>query len=271
MIAGICGLIFATGIYPLALAWQANRGTTLFQAVHWAGAAWLAWGIAVGGADLFSETGLHVARYVALCLTSCAGVAVFGARRPGIGAWNFVLLGLLAVMLLPLAEGALARGALHLEGPRTIFLAATLAVIVINYLPTRLGPAALLLGGGGTLQLLALAGSLPSSREPALEVVSGVALAFVPWAAWERLRARPPAASEFDRIWLDFRDRFGLVWSQRLREQFNNSANHAGWPVILRWQGLRIVPGVEVVGAAEQEAMLTALQALLKRFRRGEG
>ena len=56
--------------------------------------------------------------YTALSLTGCAGVAVLGARRPGVGPWNFVLLGLLAVMLLPLAEGLLSRGALHLAGPR---------------------------------------------------------------------------------------------------------------------------------------------------------
>ena len=97
-------------------------------------------------------------RYLALCLTASAGVAVLGARRPGVGPWNFVLLGLLAVMLLPLAEGYLAHGAWHLEGPRTLFLAATLAVIVLNYLPTRLGPAALLVGVGAAVHLLLLGG-----------------------------------------------------------------------------------------------------------------
>jgi hypothetical protein len=46
-------------------------------------------------------------RYLALCLTGCVGVAVLGARRPGVGAWDFVLLGLLAVLLL-VAGGAVA-------------------------------------------------------------------------------------------------------------------------------------------------------------------
>jgi hypothetical protein len=267
MTSGICGLIFVTGLYPLLVAWRANRQTTLFQAVHWASAAYLTWGIAGAGADLLSESNLQLLRYLALCLTGCAGVAVFGARRPGVGAWNFVLLGLLAVMLLPLAESLLAHGSLHLEGPRTIFLAATLAVIVVNFLPTRLGPAALLLAAGGALQILLLTGWVGSEHAATLGALASVVLAFVPWAAWERLRARPTPLSGFDRVWLDFRDRFGVVWSQRVREQFNNSATHSGWPVVLRWQGLRIVSGGELPGAAEQEAMLTALRALLKRFR----
>jgi len=31
---------------------------------------------------------------------------------------------------------------------------------------------------------------------------------------------RGEEASEFDRLWLRFRDRWGLFWSQRVREQF---------------------------------------------------
>ena len=89
--------------------------------------------------------------------------------------------------------------------------------------------------------------------------------------AFERMASRPPPRSEFDGIWLDFRDRYGMVWGQRLREQFNNAAAHAGWPVILRWQGLRIVPGAAPPSAADAQAMLDVLQALMKRFRAEEG
>ena len=268
----IVGLIYVTGLYPLLRAWQANRQTSLFQAVHWAGAAWLAWGLTVGGEALgLTPETLRVVTYLALCLTGSAGVAVLGARRPGVGPWNFVLLGLLAVMLLPLAEGLLARGAGHLEGPRMLFLAATLAVIVLNYLPTRLGPVALLLGVGASMHLLLLGG--PETWREVLTTctpVGNLLLAVVPWAGLERMASRAAPPSEFDRIWLDFRDRFGLVWGQRLREQFNNSASHAGWPVILRWRGLRIVPGSPPPTNEDAQAMLDVLYALMKRFRSDE-
>ena len=97
-------LLLLTGAYPLGRAWLANRRSSLAHALAWAALAWLAW----LGVALAEAWGLGVpvaARYVALCLTGCAGVAVLGARRPGVVAWNFVVLGLLVVLLLPLAEG----------------------------------------------------------------------------------------------------------------------------------------------------------------------
>src|SRR6516225_8638116 len=111
----ICGLILASGAYPLAIAWRANRATTLRHALVWACAAGVAWVLAFFLADYYSDNAARLARYVALCLTSCAAVAVLGARRPGVTAWNFVVLGLLAVHLLPVAEGALTGSGLQLD------------------------------------------------------------------------------------------------------------------------------------------------------------
>src|SRR5580704_14943166 len=93
-------LIYLTSVYPLALAWWSNRRTTLVHALSWALAAWTCW------CGLFLQEGREAGRYLALCLTGCAGIAVLGARRPIVGAWNFVLVGLLAVLLLPLGEQA---------------------------------------------------------------------------------------------------------------------------------------------------------------------
>ena len=90
----------AAAVYPLWRAWRANRGTALAHAVGWAVAAWAAW----LAAFLFGGDGA-LGRYVALSLTGCAGVAVLGARRPHVGAWNFVVASLLAVLLLPVAQG----------------------------------------------------------------------------------------------------------------------------------------------------------------------
>src|SRR5260370_5873652 len=40
----LCWLILLTAAYPLWRAWQANRRTSLVQAVHWAIIAWAGWG-----------------------------------------------------------------------------------------------------------------------------------------------------------------------------------------------------------------------------------
>jgi hypothetical protein len=249
---------------PLAAAWHANRRTSLFQAVHWAFAAWAAW-LGTLAAEAFrpedDPTGI---RYLALSLTGCASVAVLGARRPGVGAWNFVVGGLLAVLLLPLVRGL---EDLPHNPPQAVFLAATVAVGVLNYLPTRLAPAALLLAVGCGLDLfrLAAAGERPEALDRAA-AVSHLSLALSPWAALAQLRRRAAAPSVFDAIWLDFRDRYGLFWAQRTREQFNRAAANAGWSVRLYWQGLRLSAGSVLPPDPVQAEMVETLRALLKRF-----
>jgi hypothetical protein len=262
----LCWLIHLTGAYPLWVAWRANRRTTLVQAIQWGMVAWAAWGAALGAA-LWPGPLATTTRYVALSLTGCAGVAVLGARRPGVTAWNFVVAGLLAVLLLPLLEGVD-----DLSPVRAFFLGATVAVGLLNYLPTRLAPAGVLLGIGCTTEFLTLVWSDPESALPAELATAGrFLLAVSPWVALARFRQRGGARSEFDRIWLDFRDRYGLVWGQRLREQFNNAAAHAGWPVELRWRGLRRPETPDSAASAmlsveDQKEMVATLRALLKRF-----
>ena len=83
-------------------------------------------------------------RYCALCMTGCAGIAVLGARRPHVFAWNFVVLGLFAVMVLPLIETQII-GTHPVDTLRILFMGGTIAVGILNYLPTRSAPAAFLL------------------------------------------------------------------------------------------------------------------------------
>ena len=249
---------------------QANRPTSVFQAVWWTVAAWAGWGLALAEAASWPAHAATVSCYLALSLTGCAAIAVLGARRPGVHAWNFVVVALLAVNLLPVAESFLTAGALQLPILRLVCLVGTLAVGVLNYLPTRFAPAALalLLGCAGIRALVTAPGT---GRQHRLILGTGwLALAFTPWIAYASAGGGNAAASEFDRIWLEFRNRFGLFWSQRLREQFNRSAAHAGWPVILRWQGLRLLPGSPPPEAETQTQILATLRASLQTLRTRE-
>jgi hypothetical protein len=259
------GLLFLASAYPLWLAWRANRRTTLLQAVNWVVAAWVAWlgAVALCGPEA-GPARRDTVRYLALCVTGCAGVAVLGARRPGVGAWNFVLLGLLAVMLLPLVQSMLLESQ-ALDTVRLLFLGATLGVGVVNYLPTRLAVAALLVGAGCGWEILALARAPAGLSTVPLEP-GWLCLALAPWAALLGTWSAPAPRSEFDRIWLDFRNRFGLVWGQRLRDQFNNAAANAGWTVTLSWQGLLRLAGGAAQEPEELDAIVATLRALLKRF-----
>jgi hypothetical protein len=265
--------LFLTAAYPLLQAWRHYRRTSLAHAVLWTSVAWLGWSALLFFAlplALRSPSAFVAGRYAALCLIGCAGVAVLGARQPGAGAWNFVVLGLLAVFLLSWAEGFLTGSEVEIGPVRAIFLAGTLGVVVLNYLPTRLGPAAMLLATGCTWEFWNLlrpdTGKAAPLHFPADLALSGAFLGVAVWSAWATIRFRPAPPSAVDQLWRDFRDAYGLFWAARLRDQFNRSAVHAGLGVELRWRGLTNVARAAPPDASQAAASLELLQALLKRF-----
>lgn len=254
-------IVVSSGV-PVGRAVWANRRTSLAHAMLWAASAWAAW-VAAVTLEAMGSGATPPVRYLALALTGCAAVAVLGARRPGVAAWDFVVVCLLAVLLLPLAEGYLFGGSWRLDGTRALLAAAVIGVGVLNYLPTRLGVAAALVGVAAAVETWDLVAPLWPSRLPAL---ARLLLGLAPWAGWALRPGDAQGASEADRLWLDFRDRFGLVWAQRLREQFNRAASHAGWPVALYWRGVRRLLGSPTPGAIQTAAMAATLRALMKRF-----
>ena len=225
--------LILAGLYPWIRAWRAVRQTSLSHALVWACAAWLGWGAAFCLPADNSEADVPL-RYLALCLTACAGVAVLGARRPQVAAWNFVVAGLLAVLALPLLENLLRDSPI---GPvRTGFLAATLLVVLGNFVPTSFAPAALLALAACSGQLWAL---LAGAETPsAVTWTADLSLILVPWVGWLCWRWRRQGAEELECRWLDFRDCHGTMWALRVREQFNHAAENAGSPVVLTWSGL---------------------------------
>jgi hypothetical protein len=253
----VLGTLAVGGLIPLGLALWANRRTSLAHALVWATIAWSSWIIAIvlGHAESIE---LHASRYIALCLTGCAGVAVFGARRPHVAAWDFVVGGQLVVMLLPLAESLLI-GASATEGLRMFFLVGTIAICTGNYIPTRLGLAAML---ALVACLAELAG--PRSWQPLPMIAADGLLIGVPWLGWVCMRHWNTPPSKFDQSWLAFRDRWGMVWSLRAREQFNLAAHNAGWRVHLGWTGLKTRDGA--IDHEMMEKCLSTLHAILQRF-----
>lgn len=256
-------VLWLAGLCRILPTLHSNRSTSLVYATGWAATAWITWGWVLLDRDI-EQTGLEPFRYLALCVTAAAGVAVLGARRPQLVAWNFVVFGLLGVMVLPLVVSLLI-GTHRVDGMGIFFLSATLAVGLLNYLPTRAAPAVLLaaLAVVGEMTSLFAPDSLP---DPNLVSLFNLLILAVPWGVWACWRKERLNRSEFDRVWLDFRDRLGLFWAQRVREQFNRAAANAGWPVHLMWRGLhRTVHGTAIV-PAEQDAMLETLHAALQRF-----
>jgi hypothetical protein len=163
-------------------------------------------------------------------------------------------------MLLPLVE-MLFFGTQRVDKLRLSFLAGTIAVGVLNYLPTRLAPAALLLLSAVGFEFAFILMPEPVPDDGERLVIDGY-LALVPWIAWACIWSRRAAVRDFDRLWLRFRDSWGLMWSQRVREHFNNAAQNAGWGVRLSWRGLV----EEKQTPADQEKIVETLRATLQRF-----
>jgi hypothetical protein len=253
----LAAVLLLTGLYPLANALRANRSTTLRQPLLWTLLAWSAWIGVAWGRVIQLEVEERMPAYGALCLTGCAGIAVLGARRPGVSAWNFVVVGLLAVLLLPILNG---MGEPRLEPAHELFLAVTLIVPLLNYLPTRLATGVVLAAAGCGGELVRLIEWASPTRIPWLGLLL---LGIAPWASWAGIVRRKSTATTFDQLWLAYRDRFGFVWGQRMREQFNRAAHHAGWPVVLHWDGLH---SRDDQPSPDLELLLAMLRSILKRF-----
>lgn len=272
------GLAIGAGCVGLAALFfrrRPVRETTLLPAWWWAFAATFAWsgtelaaGWAIGNATDGPPSWLSPLRMTVVTLTFCPILAVLGAKRPQHAAWSFVVAAFWGIMALPAAETFfLQRGQrLEMGDARSWFLWILIAVGPINYLPTRQWLAAVMLATG---QFLALSEYLPLVQRPlfAHQELAGL------WLGCAALGvASPPqshAASKFDRLWLDFRDTFGLFWALRLQERVNHVAHTSAWPLWLSWSGLRDVQSgqpVATLDGALEPTLRTTLKGLLRRF-----
>jgi hypothetical protein len=263
-------------------AWCAAEGTALRSAVAWAMVAFAIGliGEATAGFEPVARgrpvTGHLV--YVGTLAILAGLIAVLNARTPGAGAWAILTALLVLVFLIPWLEGAglgrapggLAR--LRLEAPWSIFYGLIVVAGVTNYLPTRYGIAAALLGIGFAVEYVALIpGWLAPATRALLWPVVPWTLAAAAAVAGLASSSAPSAGDRLERQWVWFCDHWGVVWGLRVRERFNRTANAQKWPVRLGWR--RLDPPEDVDPRAwsvrtepfppEVEAML---KGLLRRF-----
>jgi hypothetical protein len=233
----------------------ALRGTTLVAAWCWAVLAVVAVAaveVALGFQHAHTSPLAQPIRFAVAVLTLCPAMALLGAKRPQNGPWQFVVLTLAAILVLPAAEvWVRGRGeTLQLHTLWSWFLVILILVGLANHLPTRFGFAAVCVAAAQAVLLwryLPFTGLLNAHPPPVIGLMllllavtiagrTGVAHRTVPETSGQHVGDAAELAG-WSAVWRAFRDWFGTVWSVRVMERMNASAAMYGWPVLLGWDG----------------------------------
>ncbi len=266
---------------PWSRAWHGARGTALRPPLVWAALAVVLACLAqfVAMAEPLASGRPLAARllYLAILALLAALISVLNARTPGERVWAGLMVLLVVVFLIPWLEeaGRIRRGhgatLVQLDDPWTIFYGLLAVVGVTNYLPTRYGPAAVAVGAVLLVEYLSLTRvAWSAERRAILGEWAAWLLALSVWvAAWCGNRVVPGA--RFARLWLWFRDHWGVVWALRTQDRFNRTAGLLSWPLRLSWFGLEPAGEGANTGAADSSAEAEAtLRGLITRFAKSE-
>ncbi len=266
--AALAGLLGLAGLFVLLLTRRKIGGTTLVAPWVWTIVALVAVAgaeMAVGLVDSLPLNWRMGLRYAAAMATFTPTMALLGAKRPQDRAWQFIVFSLWAILALPSFEWLLFGEIKELHPARLVFLLILVGVGALNGIGTRRWLSNLLYAAGQGALMASFLSTTVAALPGALAPVLGLALIVVSLALPMRGRAVDATAAGLDRVWLDFRDAFGLVWSLRVAERMNTSAAMYDWPVQLGWRGFRNREpgrGDVVVPAAVAESLRT----LLRRF-----
>lgn len=266
------GLALAAAASALVL-WRKARGTTLAAPAAWAVAAALAVA-AVEAAlarrpDSAATLGAALWRYSAAVGACCPLVAVLGAKRPQDQGWQWVVLSLWAVLLVPAGQALAAPTGNRLElfAAWRLVLWGLVAMGLLNYLPTRYALAACLAACG---QVGLLAPQLVGASDDGetnwrigglFAILAATALVAVQSRRSIQQQHEPES---FNNRWLNFRDAWGAFWALRVLQRVNQAAEAAQWQVRLEWIGF----APAAVDPATAAHIDQTLDSLLWRFER---
>lgn len=267
----------ALACLPLhAFAWYRARalvrGTSLTSAWLWSAVSLCVWCSVVVCSKNSSGILDHLA-YTSLVLILAPFVAVLGARRPGTGAWNwFVVLPMIVVLHWPAVSSVLTgsiNDAFELPTPTMLGVGLVMVMGLGNYFGTRF-TLPVLLGAIGPVFVMRSLVQSDVGRSPDLNQclwLASVAMAIAAVIFLLRVARTNQAArsdnrvEQLRRLWFDFQQLFGVVWSKRVMERLNQFAGRERWPFTFTIEGIDISGDPEISDAA-----LARVRWVLRRF-----
>lgn len=278
----LCFILAAALVFTGPNLWQIREAihfTTLLSAWRWAFATrwfWMAATLASAIGSPMTQGIKDQLWYAAAVMLLCPPISILGARRPGSAWWSwFIVVPLLCVMGWPAAEAwrnGVPPEPLEIDAPVVIGYAFVLVMGLGNYFGTCFTRPAILLAAAALLNVSAFWHDrpdwMPNATWSHLMATAGVIAAT--WWGAIGFRQRSVSLWPLERVWLDFRDTFGIVWARRVQERFNETALRSAWPVRLGPIGFVAEAAQRVdpiaVDAATSDAMEAWLRWLLRRF-----
>ena len=140
-----------------------------------------------------------------------------------------------------------------------------------NYFGTRFGFAAFFAAAAAMCVVVSMSelGSRLTIERHVARPWATIVLTLAVWQAGFQLGKSSAARgrSRFDRVWVDFRDLFGVVWARRIADRVNEAAAQGNWPVRLAsWGFVPIDPHGPEFNAEQSAQVEQTLRWLLRRF-----
>jgi hypothetical protein len=263
-------LVTATiGILAVFVTWPSVRGSTLFGPWVWQLLFFVALSLCAATGRMDSIPW----RYALACLSFCPAVSLLGAKRPQDQMWHMIVATFAVMMILPAMEVLVLQPgqSLELMDLRGWFLWALVFGCWINRWASRLLVPATLTASAQVLALGSFLPLWPTGFENWRIALILWCLAAILEAVATYLPRSPKNA--WDALWLDYRDRFGLVWAARVRERVNLAAAKEQWNFRLNWSGFQAVEAAEngtspssLDDSVQRQKLLTIFANVLRRF-----
>jgi hypothetical protein len=282
VLLAVCSILLLTGILGIWIVRiQPMLGpTTLSSPGGWfliGGGFWIIvgslelWHFWVGTNDWSSV--ISRAHYFSVTLMLAPLVCVLGAKRPGIRFWNiFVVIPMLMMLNWPLIGelfGTIPNKSLNLEPPALMGVVVVLLMVLGNYFGTRLTLPAVMYCSAIAFALTTCSESVPAPVSSPLLVraFSGFLISFALLLAGSRMKTASLTRDGYEGLWLDFRDWFGILWTRRVMERLNQTAETEQWSARLSLDGLVWNDSVTEPERQEtQEKMDRAFRWIFRRF-----